>query len=142
MEQKFIVTDQIKITAPAEKVWEVLTNPFYMRQWEEMPENFGDAHLQSGSIIEWEGFSRLTVTDFEPCKRLVLDVYLPKVELEPTAYDVSYLFELNEENGGTQLNLTIGDFAPLPNAQGYYDMSVTFAANVTQKVKSLAEAIV
>ena len=87
MQQKLIVTDQIKIAAPAEKVWEILTNPFYMRQWEEMPENFGEAHLQPGSTIEWEGFSRLTVTDFEPCKKLVLDVYLPTVELDPAAYD-------------------------------------------------------
>ncbi|WP_162425730.1 SRPBCC family protein [Pontibacter pudoricolor] len=135
----FIVKDQVTIQASAEKVWEVLTNPAYMRQWEEMPENFGDDHLQQGSIIHYEGFSTLTVTTFEVNRQLNLDVYLPNIDLDPGAYTIAYHFILIPDNGQTTLDFEIGDFASVPNAQQYYDMSVQFAETSLQKIKTLAE---
>ncbi|MER2997544.1 SRPBCC family protein [Pontibacter populi] len=139
MQDTFIVKDQVKIQAPAAKVWEVLTNPAYMRQWEEMPENFGDEYLQQGSVINYEGFSRLTVTTFEVNKLLVLTVYLPNVDMDPDAYNIAYRFILLPDNDQTVLDFEIGDFAPVPNGQQYYDMSVQFAETSLQKIMSLSE---
>ncbi|MBB6611697.1 SRPBCC domain-containing protein [Pontibacter sp. Tf4] len=139
MQQHLIVTDKITIAALPARVWEVLTNPAYMRQWEEMPENFGDEPLQLGSVITYEGFSTLTVTTFEVNRLLVLSVYLPNVALAPTDYNIAYRFTLRPENGHTVLDFEIGDFAPVPNAQQYYDMSVQFAETSLQKIKTLAE---
>ena len=139
MRNTFIVKDQVQLKAPAAKVWEVLTNPAYMRQWEEMPENFGNAHLQQGSVINYEGFSTLTVTTFDVNKQLVLSVYLPNVALDPSGYNIAYYFTLTSADEQTVLDFEIGDFAPVPNAQQYYDMSVQFAETSLRKIKTLAE---
>jgi uncharacterized protein YndB with AHSA1/START domain len=139
MQDSFIVKDQVRIQASAEKVWEVLTNPDYMRQWEEMPENFGNEHLQQGSVVHYEGFSTLTVTTFEVNRQLNLTVHLPNIDLAPSAYNIVYRFILKPDHNHTVLDFEIGDFAPVPNAQQYYDMSVQFAETSLQKVKALAE---
>lgn len=134
-----IVKHAITIDAPAQKVWEVLTNSKYMAQWDELPEDFTSEKIQLGSVIEWEGYSRLTVNKFDPQRKLSMDLFLPKVALDPAAYDISYVFDLRESGGQTLLEMTIGDFTPIPNAQSYYGASVEFAQNSGQKIKELSE---
>lgn len=61
--------------------------------------------------------------------------------MDPSEYDVSYVFYLSEQDDKTQLNLVIGDFSPLPDAQSYYDATIEFANTAKSKIKSLAEEI-
>ena len=139
MKDKLIVTDQVEINAPTEKVWEVLTNPKFIKQWDEIPENFGDNHLSIGSVIKWEGYSEMTVTEFVQERHLRLSLYLPNIELKPTDYDVSYSYFLEKRDGRTLLAIEIGDFSPLPNGRRYFDASIEFAASSKQKIKELSE---
>ena len=39
MTDQLIVKDEILIEATPSKVWEVLVNPKYVAQWDELPEN-------------------------------------------------------------------------------------------------------
>ena len=139
MEDSLLVKNTILIKAPAGRVWEVLTTPRFIKQWDELPEDFGDAPLSKGSVINWEGYSKLTVTEFEPGKLLKMKLYAEKWEKPEAAYDVAYTFSLGEEKGNTRLTLSIGDFAVLPNGQSYYEASLEFADTATKKIKELSE---
>lgn len=137
--EKLIVRDQIEINASKERVWEVLTNPDFIKQWDDIPESYSGGYLKSGSSIEWEGYSKLTVTELDTSNKLRLKMYLPKVELDASAYDVSYLYTLTEDNNKTVLNFEIGDFSQLPKAKDYYDATIEWVQKAKQKIKELAE---
>ncbi|HEY5825371.1 MAG TPA: SRPBCC domain-containing protein [Cyclobacteriaceae bacterium] len=134
-----IVKDQIEINASREEVWEVLTNPDFIKQWDELPENYSGEPLKLNSVIEWEGYSRLIVTEFVPASKLKLSMFLPRVALDASKYDVSYQYSLSGEDSSAVLAFEIGDFSTLPNAQDYYDASLTFVQTAKEKIKELAE---
>jgi uncharacterized protein YndB with AHSA1/START domain len=137
--EKLIVKDQIEINASKEEVWEVLTNPEFIKQWDDIPESYSGGHLNLGSVIEWEGYSKLTVTQFDKGNNLSLKMYLPKVNLAPTEYDVKYKYTLTAANGGTILHLEIGDFSQLPKAKDYYDATLEWVQTAKLKIKELTE---
>ncbi|HEV7782191.1 MAG TPA: hypothetical protein VGO58_13045, partial [Chitinophagaceae bacterium] len=86
-----------------------MTNPDYLKQWDELPDNYREGHLKLNSVIEWEGYSKLTVTAFDKPDHFQMKMYLPKVDLDPTKYDVSYSYSLTGDNDKTVLNIEIGD---------------------------------
>lgn len=135
-----LVEEQIQIPASPMRVWQILTTPRYIRQWDDLPEGFGEEALTLGSTIDWEGHVRLTITVFEPAQRLRMAMYGAKWEQPPSAYDIAYTYTLMAQDDGTLLMLTVGDFAPLANGQEYYDASVEFAGDAGQKIKQLAVA--
>jgi hypothetical protein len=137
--EKLIVKDQIEINTSKEKVWEVLTNPEFIKQWDDIPENYAGGHLTIGSVIEWEGHSKLTVTQLDKSNSLTLKMYLPKVNLAPTAYDVKYRYALAEVNRGIILSFEIGDFSQLPKSKDYYDATLEWVQTAKLKIKELAE---
>jgi uncharacterized protein YndB with AHSA1/START domain len=139
MSKELIVKQEIWIGAPVAKVWEVLVAPKYIRQWDDLPQDFDDYYLEVGRIIEWTGFSRLTVTVCEPHEKLALKLYAFKWEQPPAEYDIAYTYQLTAEKEGTLLTLEIGDFSALADGQNYYDSSVEFAGMALEKIKSLAE---
>lgn len=141
MADTFIVMDQIQIQASVEKVWEVLTNPEYIRQWDDLPENYNGGNLQLNSVIDWEGHSILTVTQLEKNRFLKINMVLPKVPLDPSQYDVSYKYTLTGNEHQTNLSFEIGDFAPLPKPQDYLDATLEFLQTAKEKIKDLAEAL-
>lgn len=130
------ISVQIAINASPEKVWEVLTQPDHIRQWDDVPESYVGGQLAPGSVLEWEGYSRLTVTT---CQELALKMYLPQVSLDPSAYDVQYRYGLSGGAGHTVLHIEVGDFAPLPNAQSYLEATREWIETARQKIKELAE---
>lgn len=142
MSKQLIVERDVTIDAPAADVWDILTLPVFIRGWDELPENFGDAPLQKGTEIKWVMKDKsvlLTVTDFEPHKRLKLNLYNTDWEKPADAYDIAYTYTLQEKEGQTDLHVTIGDFQVLPKGQDYFDTSEEFGDNSTQKIKELAE---
>ena len=139
MSQTLLAENKISIDAPLSKVWEVLVAPKYIRQWDDLPTDFEDYYLDVGRTIVWPGYSRMTVTVYEPYDKLVFSFYADKWEEPPAAYDIAYTFSLSEIDSGTELSLKIGDFAVLPDGEEYYRSSVEFAADALAKIKSLAE---
>lgn len=137
--KKLLTEDSIEISTPASRVWEVLVSTQYIKQWDDVPENFKDASLQLGSVLHWEGYSKLTVSRFEPGKLLKMNLHGEKWTKPESAYDIAYTYTLVETNGATRLTLTIGDFGVLPEGQSYYDASIEFGATALKKIKELAE---
>ena len=139
MDRVLTVKDQVEIDAPVSKVWEVLIAPKYVRQWDDLPEDFGDYYLERGRIIEWTGRSRLTVLECEPNALLKLSFYMEKCELSPASYDINYACKLTESGAGVLLELEIGDFAALADGEDYFQASKEFAATALEKIKNLSE---
>lgn len=133
------VQRSIGIQAAPDKIWQVLTHTRFIRQWDEVPETFTQEVISKGTVIEWEGFSKMTVTEFVVGRKLKFSLFLPKVSLPEEAYDVSYIYELAAEDNRTILNITIGDFSPLPGAENYYQASLDFAETSGEKIRGLAE---
>ncbi|WP_028595427.1 SRPBCC family protein [Paenibacillus assamensis] len=141
MTNLFVVHHQIVIEAPASAIWEVLVSPEYMKQWDELPEGYGSDPLELGSIINWEGYSQLTVVEFAPLQRLRLALYVPKWPLPAEHYNIGYTYTLSRQGEHNLLTVEIGDFAAIPQGESYYEESVKFANSSLQKIKQLAEQI-
>lgn len=139
MAQELTVSKKIIIEAPVAKVWEVLIAPKYIRQWDDLPNDFEDYYLEHGKVIDWSGMTRLTVTGYEPNKLLILSLYVSKWEQPPSHYDIGYRYRLAEEVDKTLLELEIGDFSVLPDGKDYYASSEEFAETALEKIKNLSE---
>jgi len=139
MGQELTVSKEIFIEAPVAKVWEVLIAPKYIRQWDDLPQDFEDYYLEYGKVIDWSGMTRLTVTACEPNERLVFSLYVSKWPESPSHYDIAYRYELVETNNGTLLKFEVGDFSVLPDGRDYYSSSEEFARIALEKIKNLSE---
>lgn len=133
------VRNKIRINAPREKVWQVLSRVEYIKQWDDVPDSFGGEALYPGAVLEWEGHAKLTVTVFREPEEMRMRLFLPKVDLAPEKYEVYYTYRLEDAGGETLLELEVGDFAGLPDAQDYCDASLEFVTDGGQKIKELAE---
>lgn len=140
MDKSLVVKNSIRINAPLNRVWEVLTKPQYIRQWDELPEDFGDYEISPATLIEWPGYSKLSVVEFELNKKLRYALYVPAWNDE-SINNIGYTYSLAvDENGYTWLTVEIGDFAILNDADKYYNESFTFGQTASQKIKELAES--
>lgn len=140
MSKSLIVKHSIRIDAPLNRVWEVLTKPQYIRQWDDLPEDFGDYEISPATIIEWPGYSKLSVVEFELNKKLRYSLYVPAWNDESIT-NIGYTYTLSiDDNGYTWLSVEIGDFAILNEGDKYYDESFTFGQTASQKIKELAES--
>lgn len=139
MSKSLIVKNNIRIDAPVSRVWEVLTKPEYIRQWDSLPEDFGDYEIHPATVIEFPGFSRMSVVEFELNKTLRYSLHVPTWEDENIS-GIGYTYTLSvDDNGHTWLGIEIGDFAILTEGDRYYGESVTFGETASQKIKQLAE---
>lgn len=139
MSKSLIVQHSTRIDAPLNRVWEVLTKPQYIRQWDELPEDFGDYEISPATIIEWPGYSKLSVVEFELNRKLRYALYVPAWNDE-SINNIGYTYSLSvDDNGFTWLSVEIGDFAILNEGDKYYDESFTFGQTASQKIKELAE---
>ncbi|WP_330443452.1 hypothetical protein [Flavobacterium sp. C4GT6] len=138
MTKSLIVKNNIRINAPLSRVWEVLTKPRYIRLWDRLPEDFGDYDIDPATVIEWPGYSRLSVIEFIPNQKLRYELYVPTWEERVT--NIGYAYTLTvDDDGNTWLGVEIGDFAILAEGDKYYDTSVDFEKTASQKIKELAE---
>lgn len=139
MEKSLIVKNNIRIDAPVSRVWEVLTQPRYIRQWDGLPEDFGDYEIHPATVIEWPGYSKMSVIEFEMNKRLRYALHVPAWD-QLGVSGIGYSYSLStDDQGYTWLGIEIGDFALLTESDKYYDESVSFGQTASQKIKELAE---
>lgn len=139
MSKSLIVENNIRIDAPVTRVWEILTRPEYIRQWDDLPEDFGDYEIHPATIIEWPGYSRMKVVEFELNKKLRYSLYVPSWNDESIT-NIGYTYSLSvDDNGYTWLSIEVGDFAILTEGDKYFNESITFGETASQKIKELAE---
>jgi len=137
----------IRIAAPRETVWSVLTEPAYVKQWQ-----YG-SDLQVvwsvGSPIrftsEWQGqtFEQWgTVVLVDTPNRLAYSLFAPRPDLEdkPENY-FTMTYILDDDDGATSLTILQED--PRPGAQDTEDTEDTEDDNpVLAALKTLAESVV
>ncbi|WP_294821327.1 hypothetical protein [uncultured Flavobacterium sp.] len=139
MSKSLVVKNNIRIDAPVTRVWEVLTKPGYIRQWDELPEDFGDYDIHPATVIEWPGYSKMSVVEFELNKKLRYSLYVPAWNDESIS-QVGYTYSLSvDDDGYTWLGIEIGDFALVTESGKHYDDSIAFGQTASQKIKELAE---
>lgn len=139
MNHNLIVKNHIQIDATPEKVWDVLTNPRYIRQWDKLPEDFGDEAVNAATEIDFAGYSRMKVSAFEPGRVIRYSLHISDYNLQAVS-DATYSYEINvDENGKTWLKIEIGDFAVLLENGKLYEESTIFGKTASQKIKELAE---
>lgn len=139
MTKSLIVKNNVRINAPVSRVWEILTKPQHIRQWNELPEDFGDYEVHPATIIEYPGFSKLSVVEFELNKNLSYSLFVSAWK-EQNVSNIGYTYSLSvDDNGYTWLGIEIGDFAVLTEGQKYYDESFSFGQTASQKIKEIAE---
>ncbi|NSL51867.1 SRPBCC domain-containing protein [Calidifontibacillus erzurumensis] len=145
MTNKLVVKDEILIDAAPSKVWEVLTYPKYVAQWDELPEDYPTEQMGVGSKVVWDlpngGQTITTIIKAEEMEELKIALYVSTWEEKTNEGDVAYTYKLDEVNGNTLLKIEIGDFALLTNGQDYYDASVQFASEAKKVIKELAESL-
>lgn len=139
MNHNLIVKNHIQIDATPERVWDVLTNPKYIRQWNELPEDFGDDAVNAATEIDFPGYSRMKVSTFEPGKVIRYSMHISDFTLQAVP-DAVYTYEISvDENGRTWLKIEIGEFAVLLEDGKLYEESTIFGKTASQKIKELAE---
>lgn len=143
MTKQLIVKDEILIEATPLRVWEILTKPKFVAQWDELPEDYPSEDMTKGSQVVWElpngGKSVTTIIKAEKMKELIISLFVSKWEVQPKEGEVAYRYQLEKRGDQTLLKIEIGDFSLISNGQMYYDASVEFAANSKQVIKQLAE---
>lgn len=141
---ELILRKSISINAPAQKVWEVMTQLTYLAQWQYIPASAtDDKDLHAGSAMQWRDennnvYLEGTVTVFEPHKTLTMDLRDTrwKKPLEPGA--ISQTFTLEENDGITTLKFTFGDFNKDPDGKAWYEAFRD--NNELEDIKKMAEA--
>ena len=139
-----VVRTAVSIDAPASAVWRVLTSVTSLGEWDDLPDHYDGETLVLGSELLWRrvdgGYTKLTVTAFEPERRLRLVLYGSTWPLPPAAYDVGYTYSLTPLGDRTTLAIEIGDFGVLAHGEDFYDASMDFASRAARKIRELAEA--
>lgn len=142
---KLVVKEEVFIDASAQSVWTVLTDPQYVAQWDELPEDYPSEPMKKGSEVVWDlpnGEQSITrLTTVLPEEELMIDLINTVWTEKPAEGTVGYHFMLSEENNKTKLTLEIGDFSLIPKGQEYYEASVEFAEEATVIIKKLAEGL-
>jgi len=139
MSKDLVVKHSIKIEASPNRVWEVLTKPLYIRQWDKLPEDFGDYEIHPATIIEWPGQRSLNVVEFDLNRKLSYQLEVPEWKEQGVSH-IGYNYSLSiDADGHTWLGIEIGDFAILTESDKYYDESSNFGLTASQKIKQLAE---
>lgn len=139
----YLTTESVLIPSAPLRVWKVLTETEYIKQWDEIPEdNDIGSQLSLGSTLLWvlsDGqYSKLTVTEMIYQERIKLNLYVSHWPMNEELYDISYTYTLQPQETGTLVTLNIGDFGPLEEAPTYHQASDHFAKNVLDKISQIA----
>lgn len=118
MPEKPIIHHEIKINAPASRVWDTLTVPELIQQWMlDTPLRFLTEWRQGGTVLvrgDLHGLpfeNRGEVLRFEPCRFLEYSHWSTLSLIPDTPENYSVLrFELCPQHSQTLLTLTIHDF--------------------------------
>ena len=148
--KKLFVDKSIEIEAPAQKVWEMLTNRQYSDIWVKEFSSGGPAfHIESnwklGSVVLWKGKNGRVVvegnvTALRPNSLLRFTVFDVREEERPrVTKEDGITYELLERGGTTKLRVLQGDFSVMEEGEKYHKSSEEVGEKVLPIVKGLAE---
>lgn len=132
------------IKTEVSRLWNILITPLYIRQWDELPDDFDDRErLTLGTEMKWQHnedrYTKLTVKEFEVNKLLKMNIYNSWWPENESFYNIGYIYRLSENDEGVDLTMIIGDFSVLEDGENYYNASVEFSEVAAAKIKKLAE---
>ena len=144
--KQLIARASVQINAPAARVWDVLTQTEFTRQYMFGCEAVSDWKV--GSPLLWKGmqndrqivFVKGTILRIEPEKALAYTTFDPNAGLEdvPDNY-VTASYHLTPNRDGVLLEVSQGDFAKCAHCEKRYSETAAAWPIVLQKVKALAE---
>lgn len=147
-----IISNSILIHAPAEKVWQALTNPEETKKYMFGCETVSDWKIGSQLLWEgtWEGkrmvFVKGHIANIQPNRHLSYTVFDPNntaMEDIPENY-LTVTYDLEELPGGTKLTVTQGDFNKVAEGDRRYRESYNNGEGwnpILKKIKELVEAV-
>lgn len=127
MANQLTVNNSIEINAPADKVWDALTNPEKTKVYMFGCEALSDWKV--GSELLWQAnyegkdmvFVKGHIVNIEPPKKLIYSTFDPNSTIAdiPENY-LNVTYELADNNGKTILNVSQGDYATVADGQRRY----------------------
>lgn len=129
----------VEISAPPERVWDVLTLTHYIRQWDDVPAEFTGERLAPGVALTWPGHATLTYTVLEPPARLYARLHVAKWARPPEG-PVGYEYVITPTADGSRLDLRVGDFAHVEDGAALREASDEFVVTAAAAIKRLSEA--
>jgi uncharacterized protein YndB with AHSA1/START domain len=144
-DRQLVFEDSIEVDAPADRVWDVLTNPEFTKQYMFGCETISD--WREGSPLIWKGakddkvYVKGEIQSIEPNKRLQYTSFDPNApdhdERHPNYSTVTE--ELSESDGRTILRVLDGDFAKVKDGEARYERTSGGWKQVLPLLKRTAE---
>jgi len=133
--------ESIDIDAPVSKVWEIVTKPSHIKQWEDFVGDYGDdSPLEVGREIIWkdgEDHLKGMVTGLEPLTLIRVSFRDSTWERAIPPEDFTYVLELFSTGEHTLATITKGDYKKIPHSEKIYTKA--HESNELAKIKKLAE---
>ncbi len=149
--QALFVKNTIHVNAPANKLWDALTNPQQTKKYMFGCETVSD--WKPGSPLLWkmiyEGKELVAVkghiVSIEPGKQLAYTTFDPNSEMEdiPANY-LTVTYTLEEKNGHTLFTVTQGDFSQVAEGERRYQEAHNNGEGwnpIMVEIKKLAESL-
>jgi uncharacterized protein YndB with AHSA1/START domain len=139
------IEQEVQIAAPAERVWQVLTEAEHIKAWYAF--DGAEVDLEPGGTLtfHWDehGTYHAAVTQVEPPKRFAFQLCTKAGEKPSEGHATTVEFALSAKGGGTHLRLTETGFQDLAgsdeeNAQLAQDQSDGWEVGLAE-LKKLAE---
>lgn len=146
---KRFVTKSITIHASAQKVWDVLTDPYYTKRWvSHFSPQFRklESDWQAGNPVYWkldkdEVHADGIVTHASPPHKLSFSVRDARGTFDGVhSEEDGIVYSLVEEDGHTTLIINQGDFGKVPGGEKLYQATAESWDNTVPIIKQLAEA--
>ncbi|XZF14923.1 SRPBCC family protein [Chitinophagaceae bacterium MMS25-I14] len=149
MNESKTVRNEILINAPASAVWDILTQPEQTKKYMYACEPITDWKVGSPLLWrgEWEGkkmdFVKGNVVSIEPGKHLVYSVIDPNNAAIPDVPEnyLTVTYTLTEQDNGTQLVVTQGDYSRVAEGEKRYNDAVNAGgwSSILEQIKNIAE---
>ena len=149
MSRPLIVKSEIKIQAPASKVWDALVNPEQTKKYMFGCETVSD--WKKGSALLWKGVFdgvelvavKGKIVEIIPGKHLAYTTIDPNSGIEdiPENY-LTVTYDVEEKNTETLLTVTQGDYSKVGDGDKRYEETVAGGGwmPILEEIKKLVEA--
>ena len=150
MENELFVKNSITIDAPAEKVWDILTNPDQTKKYMFGCETVSD--WKQGSSLLWRGnyegkemvFVKGDIVDIDPGKYLAYTTIDPNSTIDDISGNyLTVTYSLSENNSQTLLTVTQGDYTKVADGERRYKEASNNGEGwnpILVEIKKIAEA--
>ena len=147
MSTALIIKNDIRINAPAAKIWDALVNPEQTKKYMHGCATVSDWKVGSPLLWNamWEGremtFVKGTIVDIYPEKYLAYTTIYPGyIEDVPSNY-ATVTYALEPDNGQTKLTVTQGDYALIDKGPHKYEEAMKMGGwqSILEEIKRIVE---